>query len=62
MALQGNNVTIFKLQDKVEAAKKALCVGTTREDRENFKAFDNLSEIQKEYNIVTLPQDIITQI
>ncbi|KAL0852105.1 hypothetical protein ABMA28_000345 [Loxostege sticticalis] len=49
MALQGNNVTIFKVHDKVEAARKKLNVY-------------NLSEIQKECNMAALPQDILTQI
>lgn len=62
MALQGNNVTIFKVQDKVEAARKKLNVWAQRAETGNFKAFSNLSEIQKEYNMIALPQDILNQI
>lgn len=47
MALQGNNVTIFKVQDKVEAARKKLNVWAQRAGIGNFKAFSNLSGIQK---------------
>lgn len=33
-----------------------------RAKTENFKAFSNLSGIQEEYNMISLPQDISTQI
>lgn len=62
MALQGNNVTIFKVHDKVEAARKKLSVWSQRAETGNFKLFSNLSEIQKDCNMTALPQDISTQI
>lgn len=58
LALQGENVTIFKVQEKVEAATKKLNLWSRRIKTGNYEAFTMLTAFQKENNISFMPHDI----
>jgi hypothetical protein len=47
--LQGANITIFKVQEKVEATIKKLRLWTQRVEKGNFKSFCALTELQGKY-------------
>jgi len=56
--LQGNNVTVFKVQEKIEAATKKLHLWSRRVEAGNYKSFTKLIELQKEYDISLMPDEI----
>jgi hypothetical protein len=58
LTLQGSNVTVFKVQEKVEAATKKLNLWSRRVEAGNYKAFTKLTESQKEYNMGSMPDEI----
>jgi hypothetical protein len=47
--LQGANINIFKVQEKVEATIKKLCLWTQRVEKGNFKSLCTLTELQEKY-------------
>lgn len=57
LALQGENVTVFKVQEKVEAATKKLNLWSRCVNTGNNVAFTMLTEFQKENNISFMPHD-----
>lgn len=54
--LQGNKITVFKVQYKVETARKNFIFGNIVLKR-NYTAFTKLTELQKDYNMSSLPHD-----
>jgi zinc finger BED domain-containing protein 5/7/8/9 len=62
LTLQGSNVTVFKVQEKVEAATKKLNLWSRHVEAGNYKAFKNLTELQKEYNMSSMPDEILAAI
>jgi len=57
LALQGKNVTVFKVREKVETAKKKLNTWSRRGKSGNYEAFTMLTALQKENNMSFMLHD-----
>lgn len=57
LALQGENVIVFKVQKKVKAAIKKFNLWSRCAKTRNYKAFTTLTTLQKENNMSFMPHD-----